>query len=60
MFRIVIKKLFEWLFSRVLASHSGGPGLIPGRDISVSGPLVEDGDDLAWSSLFTVVTGDSS
>ncbi len=27
MFRIAINnKLFEWLFSRVLASHRGGPG----------------------------------
>jgi hypothetical protein len=25
MFRIAIKKLFEWLFSRMLASHHGGP-----------------------------------
>ena len=24
-------KLFEWLFSRMLASHRGGPGSIPGR-----------------------------
>jgi hypothetical protein len=29
-----------WLFSRVLASHAGGPGLIPGRDMSVLGTLV--------------------
>ncbi len=40
MFRIAINKLFEWLFSRVLASHCGGPGLIPGQDMSVLGPLV--------------------
>ncbi len=40
-----ISKLFEWLFSGVLASHRGGPGSIPGRNISVSGPLVYDGDD---------------
>jgi hypothetical protein len=25
-------KLFEWLFSRVLTSHRGGPGSIPGWD----------------------------
>ena len=35
MFRIAINKLPGWLFSRVLASHAGGPGLIPGRDMSV-------------------------
>jgi hypothetical protein len=33
-FGIAINKLFKWLFSRVLA---GGPGSIPGRDMSVSG-----------------------
>ncbi len=38
--------LFEWLFSRVLSSHCGGPGSIPGRDMSVLGSLVEDEDDL--------------
>ncbi len=32
-----INKLFEWLFSRVLASHRGGPGSISGRDMSVLG-----------------------
>jgi hypothetical protein len=32
-------KLFEWLCSIVLASHRGGPDPIPGRDISVLGPL---------------------
>jgi hypothetical protein len=26
--------------SRVLASHRGGPGSLPGRDMSVLGPLV--------------------
>ncbi len=35
MFRIAINKLFEWLFSRVLASHRGGPCSIPGQDMSV-------------------------
>jgi hypothetical protein len=29
----------------VLASKRGGPCSIPGPDKSVSGPLVEDGDD---------------
>ncbi len=32
--------------SRVIASHRGGPRSIPGRDMSVLGPLVQDGDDL--------------
>ncbi len=32
---VIQNKLFEWLFSRVLASHHGGPGSIPGRDMSV-------------------------
>jgi hypothetical protein len=31
---------FEWLFSRVFASQWVGPGLIPGRDMSVLGPLI--------------------
>jgi hypothetical protein len=39
MFRIAVNKLFEWLFSRVLTSHHTGPGSIPGREMSVSGPL---------------------
>ncbi len=34
-FRIAINKLSEWLFSRVLASHAGGPGSISGWDMSV-------------------------
>ncbi len=38
MFRIAKNKLFEWGFSRVLASH-GGPGSIPGRDMSILGPV---------------------
>jgi hypothetical protein len=33
MFRIALNKLFERLF--LLASHSGGLGSIPGRDMSV-------------------------
>ena len=40
MSRAHIDKLSGWLFSRVLASHAGGPGSIPGRDMSVLGPLV--------------------
>jgi hypothetical protein len=28
-------------YSRVLASHAGGPGSNPGRDMSVLGPLDE-------------------
>jgi hypothetical protein len=36
---VAIIKLSGWLFSRVLASHAGGPGWIPGRDMSVLGPL---------------------
>ncbi len=35
MFRIAIIKMFEWLFSRVLAFHRGGPGSVPGLDMSV-------------------------
>ena len=38
-------KLSRWLFSRVLASHAGGPGSSPGRDMSVLGPLEEYSDD---------------
>jgi hypothetical protein len=38
MFRIALNKLFERLF--LLASHRGGPGSIPGRDMSVLGPFV--------------------
>ena len=34
----------------VLASHREGPGSIPGRDMSVSGPLVYDGDVLGQVS----------
>ncbi len=32
MFQMAINKLFEWIFSRVLASHRGGPGSFLGRD----------------------------
>jgi hypothetical protein len=38
-------KLSRWLFSRVLASRAGGPGSIPGRNMSVLGPLEEYSDD---------------
>ncbi len=34
----------------MLASHRGGPGSILGRDISVPGSLVYDGDDLGQVS----------
>jgi hypothetical protein len=58
MFQIAINMLFEKLFARVHASHCGCLGLIPGRDMSVSGPLVENGDDLGhWSSL-SMYSGD--
>ncbi len=43
-------KQFEWLFSRVLDSHYGGPGSIPGWDVSVLGPPVSDGNDLGQVS----------
>jgi hypothetical protein len=36
----------DWLISRVLATHHGGPGSIPGQGMSVLGPLVKDGYDL--------------
>jgi hypothetical protein len=45
--------MFEWLFSTVL---SGGLGSIPGQDMSVLGPLVQDEDDLGQVSLFIVMT----
>jgi hypothetical protein len=48
--RIAINKLLEWVFSRVLASHRGGPGSIPGRDMSVLGLIVQDEDDLGQVS----------
>jgi hypothetical protein len=50
MFRIAINKL-EKLFVRVLASQRKGPGSISGQDMSVSGALVENGDDLFVKSL---------
>ncbi len=39
----------KFVSSRVLASHRG-PGSIPGGDMSVSGPLDWDGDDLGQVS----------
>jgi hypothetical protein len=39
MFRIAIIMLFEWLFSRVIASHRNGLSSISGRD-NVLGSLV--------------------
>ncbi len=48
--RTPINKLFEWIFYRMLASHRGGLGSIPGRDMSVLGPLVYDGDDKSLHS----------
>ncbi len=47
MFRIAFNKLSGWLLSIVLASHTGGPGSIPGRYI-VSLRL---GERWLWSSL---------
>jgi hypothetical protein len=35
MFQIANNKLFIWLFSKVLASHLGGLGLIPSRDLQL-------------------------
>ncbi len=66
MFRIAINKLFESLFYRVLASHRIGLGSIPGRDMSVLGPLVRDEDCLGQvSSVFNfflsvMLAGDES
>jgi hypothetical protein len=49
MFRIAINKLFE-LRIALLASHRGGSGSIPSRDMLVLVALVEDGDDLGQVS----------
>ncbi len=54
-FQIAINKLFEWLFSRVLNSHRGGPGSIRSWYMSVMGPLVYDGDDLGQSGDLEVI-----
>jgi hypothetical protein len=40
--------------SRMLAFHCGGPGSIPGRDMSVLGPLVSDGDVLGQVSSLCI------
>ncbi len=48
----VVNKLFKWLFSGVLASHPGGPGSIPGQDISVLGPLAME---MTWRDLNTQI-----
>ncbi len=45
-FRIAINLLFEWLFCGVSSFHRGGPGSIPGWEMSFFLPLVQDGDDL--------------
>jgi hypothetical protein len=42
--------LFEYLFARVLASHRRGLGSISSQDMSFSGLLVEDGNDLGQVS----------
>jgi hypothetical protein len=52
---VAINKQFEWLFSGVFASHRGGPGSIPGRDMSVSGSLVKDEDDLGQVSSVSIL-----
>ncbi len=39
-------KLFEKLFASLHACSAGSRGSNPGRDMSVSGALVKDGDDL--------------
>ena len=54
-------KLSRWLFSRVLASHAGGLGSSPGRDMSVLGPLEEYSNDLGqvwrYCYFFKVLKG---
>ncbi len=37
---VAINKLLQLLFSRALASHRGGPGSIPDRNMSVLAALV--------------------
>ncbi len=51
LFRIAINKSSAWLFYRLLASHAGGPGSIPGRDMSALGPLDYDRDNSSQVSL---------
>jgi hypothetical protein len=38
----------------MLGSHRGGPGSIPGQDMSVLGPLVKDGDDTGHVSSYYI------
>ncbi len=52
MFRITIIKLSGWLFSRMLVSHAGGLGSIPGRYISPGTSSLRW--RWPWSSLFIV------
>ncbi len=52
---IVIKELFEWLFSTVLASHCGGPVRFPARTCW-SFRTSSLGWRWLWSSLSKVVT----
>ncbi len=54
MFLVANNTLFEQLFALALYSHHGGQGSIPSQDMSVSGPLVEDGDDLGLKSLHNI------
>ncbi len=55
MYLVAINTLFEKLFARVLGTHRGGFGSIPGRVMTVSGPLVEDGDQLGQVLLYYVL-----
>ncbi len=56
MFRILNSN--ESLFARAIAYQRGGLGFIPGLDMSVSGPLVQDGDDRGpvYSNYSNVIT----
>ncbi len=54
MFLVANNTLFEQLFALALYSHHGGQGSIPSQDMSVSGPLVQDGDDLGLKSLHNI------
>jgi len=49
-FRISINLLFDYVFAKVRAYT----GSIPGQDISISGALIEDGDDLGQVSLYCI------
>jgi hypothetical protein len=50
MFRISKNWLFQYVFAKALAYT----GSITGQDNSVSGALVEDGDDLGQVSLYCI------